>query len=68
MANPKKKHTPMRRDMRRSANFKLTAASLARCSNCGREGLPHRVCAYCGFYGGELIVAPKQAKKKEEGK
>ena len=65
MANPKKKHTPMRRDMRRSANFRLTAASLATCSQCRREILPHHVCPYCGFYNGELVLAPKQPKKKE---
>lgn len=66
MANPKKKHTPMRRDMRRSANFKLTASNLSKCSHCGAEGLPHRVCAKCGYYGGELVLAPKQPKKKPE--
>jgi large subunit ribosomal protein L32 len=65
MANPKKKHTPMRRDMRRSNNFKLTAASLSKCSNCGAARLPHRVCPACGFYRGELIAAPKTKKKKE---
>ena len=67
MPNPKKKHTPMRRDMRRSANFKLTAASLSTCTNCGVEHMPHRVCPSCGFYAGELVRPPKQAKKKREG-
>ncbi len=67
MPNPKKKHTPMRRDMRRSANFKLTANSLSSCSNCGSARMPHRVCPSCGFYGGELVAPPKQAKKKREG-
>jgi large subunit ribosomal protein L32 len=64
MANPKKKHTPMRRDMRRSANFKLTAASLARCPQCSAQILPHRVCQACGFYNGELISPRKESKKK----
>jgi large subunit ribosomal protein L32 len=68
MANPKKKHTPMRRDMRRSNNFKLIAASLSNCSNCGIAILPHRVCPSCGFYQGELVLAPKQAKKKRGDK
>lgn len=66
MVNPKKKHTPMRRDMRRSANFRLTAASLSKCSQCTKEILPHRVCPYCGFYKGELIDPPKQPKKKQD--
>lgn len=68
MANPKKKHTPMRRNMRRSQNFKITANSLSGCKQCGRDILPHRVCPYCGFYRGELVVAPKAAKKTDEGK
>jgi large subunit ribosomal protein L32 len=68
MPNPKKKHTPSRRDSRRSANFKLTAASLATCGQCGAATMPHRVCGACGYYGGELIVAPKAPKKKPEGK
>ncbi len=69
MANPKKKHTPMRRDMRRSANFKLEAPSASNCSNCGAAKLPHRVCPSCGFYKGELVSPPKTRKKKgEEGK
>jgi len=64
MANPKKKHTPMRRDMRRSANFKLAAVSLAKCSQCGGFVQPHHVCPSCGFYGGQLIAPTKQPKKK----
>ena len=66
MPNPKKKHTPMRRDMRRSQNFKLTAASLSTCSNCGAGRMPHRVCPACGFYAGELVAPPKQPKKKRD--
>lgn len=56
----------MRRDMRRSANFKLTASSLSVCSQCKKSILPHRVCPYCGFYKGELVLSPK-TKKKNEG-
>ena len=67
MANPKKKHTPMRRDMRRSANFRLEAKSLSRCSQCGQARLPHRVCGQCGFYNGELVDPPKQKKTKKGG-
>ena len=68
MANPKKKHSPARRDSRRSANFKLVYGSLSRCPNCGAARPPHRVCGACGFYGKELVVAPKAPKKKDEGK
>ena len=68
MANPKKKHSPARRDSRRSQNFRLELGSLSKCSNCGAAHPPHRVCAACGFYGGELILAPKTKKDKKEGK
>jgi large subunit ribosomal protein L32 len=68
MANPKKKHTPMRRDMRRSQNFKLEMGSLSKCPHCGAARPPHRVCAACGYYGTELILPPKVKKDKNEGK
>jgi len=57
----------MRRDMRRSANFRLTATDLSTCPNCQAPKVPHRVCPSCGFYKGELIAPPKQPKKKGEG-
>jgi large subunit ribosomal protein L32 len=66
MPNPKRKHTPHRRDCRRSANSKLDAPSLGKCSNCGVTKLAHRVCPECGFYNGVLIVS-KKAKKIAEG-
>ncbi|HOW28846.1 MAG TPA: 50S ribosomal protein L32 [Elusimicrobiota bacterium] len=68
MPNPKKKHTPSRRDMRRAQNWRLEFGSLSRCSQCGAARMPHRVCPACGFYGGELILPPKVKKdKKKEG-
>lgn len=63
MANPKKKHSPSRRDMRRAANWKLEPCNLNKCPQCGSPKIPHRVCNSCGFYNGELIV-PKKEKKK----
>jgi len=66
MPNPKKKHTPSRRDMRRAANWKLTAANFQKCPNCGAIKLPHQVCPKCGFYNGELILPPKTKKEKKE--
>ena len=68
MANPKKKHSPSRRDSRRASNFKLEFGSLSRCGNCGASRPPHVVCSACGFYGKELVVAPKAPKKKDEEK
>ena len=65
MANPKKKHSPARRDSRRSANWKLELGSLSKCPQCSAAVMPHRVCPACGYYKGELVLAPKVKKKKE---
>ncbi|MHB0995826.1 MAG: 50S ribosomal protein L32 [Elusimicrobiales bacterium] len=67
MPNPKRKHTPMRRDKRRAQNWKLEVKSLSACSQCGALRLPHRVCPACGSYNGKIEVAQKVAKG-EEGK
>jgi large subunit ribosomal protein L32 len=67
MANPKKKHTPMRSGMRRSANFRLVVGSLSRCSQCGVAVMSHRVCPACGYYKGALALPPKVKKDKKEG-
>ena len=67
MANPKKKHTPMRGRMRRASNFRLVVGSLSRCSQCGVAVMSHRVCPACGYYKGELALAPKVKKDKKEG-
>lgn len=66
MPNPKRKHTPSRRDSRRASNSKLTAGNASKCPHCGAPRMPHRVCSSCGFYGNELIV-PKKEKKKATG-
>jgi len=67
MPNPKRKHTRMRRDMRRSSNWKIFAANSSSCPQCGAPRIPHRICPSCGFYNGELII-PKKEKKKTEHK
>ena len=67
MANPKKKPTRMRRNMRRSANWKVAAVNASQCTHCGSPALSHRVCPECGFYQNELIL-PRKIKKKDEEK
>jgi large subunit ribosomal protein L32 len=33
------------------------------CPNCGSPRVPHRVCASCGQYRGEQVVAKKSAEE-----
>ncbi|MCL2389366.1 MAG: 50S ribosomal protein L32 [Elusimicrobia bacterium] len=66
MPNPKRKHTPHRRDSRRSANSKIDALNSSGCPNCKAPKMPHRVCPSCGFYNNELIVARKEKKAKTQ--
>ena len=65
MGNPKRRHTRMRRDMRR-ANWKAPVPGTSLCQRCGADKLPHRVCPSCGFYRDELVVVRKE--KGKEGK
>ncbi|HOW89475.1 MAG TPA: 50S ribosomal protein L32 [Elusimicrobiales bacterium] len=66
MPNPKRKHTPSRRDSRRASNWKLETKSLSSCPQCGSLRLPHRVCASCGAYNGKIEVARKEKKTDEQ--
>jgi large subunit ribosomal protein L32 len=61
MAVPKKKVSKARRDKRRSSTWKLDTPNLTKCPKCGEYNLNHRVCANCGYYKGEEIVAKEQA-------
>ena len=64
MANPKKRHSPSRRDKRR-ANWKITAPVSGACPNCKAQVLPHRVCGACGFYNGKPVLTIKVKKSKQ---
>ncbi len=61
MAVPKKKVSKARRDKRRSSTWKLEQPNLVKCPKCGEYNLSHRVCANCGNYKGEEIIAKEQA-------
>ncbi len=61
MAVPKKKVSKARRDKRRSSTWKLEQPNLVKCPKCGEYNLSHRVCANCGYYKGEEIIAKEQA-------
>ncbi|MCL5675796.1 MAG: 50S ribosomal protein L32 [Patescibacteria group bacterium] len=62
---PKRKLSRGRQGKRRKSII-LKTATTVKCSNCGAVILPHKVCAFCGFYQGKLIRAPKVKKKKSE--
>jgi len=56
---PKYKTSKSRRDKRRT-HKKLTAPNLSECSHCHHPKLPHRACPNCGYYGGRMVVVPKE--------
>ncbi len=56
MGVPKKRTSSMRRDRRRSANFKLKGVNVTKCPKCQEPVLSHRVCPSCGTYKGAQVV------------
>lgn len=56
MAQPKRRTTSSKRDMRRANHDKITAPSLSTCPNCSAAVLPHRVCPSCGHYKGRQVL------------
>ncbi len=56
MGVPKKRTSSMRRDRRRSANFKLKGVNVTKCPKCQEPVLSHRVCPSCGTYKGAQVI------------
>lgn len=67
MPNTKRKHTRSRRDSRRAQNWKLDAVTASACPNCKTLRRSHTVCPSCGWYNGQLVVAPKKKGKAASG-
>lgn len=65
MANPKRRHSNTRTNLRR-AHDHLTPQSAALCPECGETRLPHRVCPKCGSYRGRKVVTTKVRKDKKK--
>ncbi|MBM4372539.1 MAG: 50S ribosomal protein L32 [Deltaproteobacteria bacterium] len=63
MPVPKRRKTPSRRDMRRSANSKLEVRSPANCSRCGQPKLPHTVCPHCGYYKNQQVLEVEEGSR-----
>lgn len=56
MANPKRRTSKRRRDMRR-AHDAIPVVATSSCPNCGALTRPHHVCGDCGYYAGKPVVA-----------
>ena len=56
MAHPKRQHSKQRSRKRRGGHPKLQAPNLSACSHCGKPVIAHRVCPFCGYYKGKLVV------------
>ena len=65
MAHPKRQHSRQRQRKRRT-HYKTEAPNLSSCPQCQKPILSHRVCPFCGYYKGNLIVdiASKEEEKR----
>ncbi len=63
MPQPKKRQTRSRSHSR-TANWKVTAATIGKCLNCGAAILSARICPECGTYKG-LKLLPSRLEKVE---
>lgn len=58
MAVPARRVSKTRKGMRRS-HMALTPNQTTKCTNCGAQIRPHRVCKECGFYKGSKVIVTK---------
>jgi large subunit ribosomal protein L32 len=71
MAQPKKKTSKSKRDMRRSHWYKMDLPNMVPCSHCGNIIQAHQACPACGMYKGREVIkikAPKTKQEKEDKK
>lgn len=67
--SPRKKISKHKRNTRHSTWERLTLKKLsnkyttAKCKNCGKTKLPHRVCPHCGYYKGKQVLTIKSKTK-----
>ncbi|NMA55093.1 MAG: 50S ribosomal protein L32 [Firmicutes bacterium] len=55
MAVPKQRLSRSR-TRRRRAKWKLSSPGLIKCPQCHEQTMPHRVCTFCGYYGGKQVI------------
>ena len=65
MPNPKRRHSNQRTRKRRTHDA-LRAGNSSTCPQCKKDILPHRICPYCGYYKGKLVVERIKDKKKKK--
>ena len=65
MSVPKKRRTSSSAGRRRS-HHGLKTVTLNKCSECGKEVLPHTACDFCGFYKGKEAVKVKTKSEKKK--
>ncbi|MDD2435589.1 MAG: 50S ribosomal protein L32 [Bacilli bacterium] len=61
-AVPFRKVSKTRKRMRRT-HYKISENGTTKCSKCGADIRPHRVCSKCGMYKGKEIVKQEEATK-----
>lgn len=65
MPNPKRQHSKQRGRKRRT-HWKLRVPNLRTCPQCKQPTLSHRVCPFCGYYKGKLVVDTTVKQEKEK--
>ena len=63
MAVPQRRISKTKKRLRRT-HFKLEAAGLVTCPNCGAMIKSHRVCPKCGYYAGKVQVKDGKPSSK----
>ncbi len=59
MTTPKRKTSKARKNKRRS-HHALSQMTVGACEHCGQPKLPHRICLYCGYYKGRVVIEGKE--------
>lgn len=69
MPNPKRRHSQKRGRLRRTF-YKVKMGNLAKCPQCAKSILPHRICPFCGYYKGkeQVQIMSKEEKRKAREK
>ena len=65
MANPKRRHSRQRQALRRTF-YKIKTTNMSVCPQCRNMKLSHRVCPYCGYYKGRVVVEIEEKEKEKK--